>query len=30
MTALNKWGDLLEQIVSGKKPATIVKMPKRK
>ena len=30
MTALNKWTDLLEQIVSGRKPATVVKMPKRK
>ena len=30
MTALNKWAELLEQIVIGKKPATIVKMPKRK
>jgi hypothetical protein len=29
MTALNKWADLLEQIVSGRKPATVVKMPKR-
>ena len=28
MTALNKWA--LEQIVSGRKPATVVKMPKRK
>lgn len=28
--ALNKWAGLLEQIVSGKKPATIVKMTRRK
>ena len=30
MTALNKWAELFEQIVIGKKPAIIVKMPKRK
>jgi hypothetical protein len=30
MTALNKWSDLLEEIVSGRKPATVVKMPKFK
>jgi hypothetical protein len=30
MTALNKWTDRLEQIMSGRKPATVVKMPKRK
>jgi hypothetical protein len=30
MTALNKWADLLEQIVGGRKPPTIVKMPKRR
>jgi integrase len=28
--ALDKWADLLERIVSGKKPATVVKMPRRK
>jgi integrase len=28
--ALAKWADLLEQIVHGRKPATVVKMPKRK
>jgi hypothetical protein len=30
MTALNKWADLLKQIVSGRKAATVVKMPNRK
>jgi hypothetical protein len=28
--ALVKWADLLEQIVSGNKPATIVKLRKRR
>jgi hypothetical protein len=28
MTALNKWADLLEQIMSGRKPGTIVKLRK--
>lgn len=28
--ALDKWGDLLEQIVSGKRPDTIVKLRKRR
>ena len=28
--ALGKWADLLLEIVSGKKPATVVRLPKRK
>jgi integrase len=28
--ALNRWADLLEEITSGKRPATVVQMPKRR
>jgi integrase len=28
--ALERWGEHIEQLVSGKKPATVVKLPKRK
>jgi hypothetical protein len=28
--ALDRWGDLLEQIVTGKTPATIVRLRKRR
>jgi hypothetical protein len=29
MTALNKWADLLKQIMSGRKPAAVMKMQRK-